>query len=115
MPIRSRTRTGCACSSTPSRRAPPPPAGGAGGGPRRHGRGRRLDPVAGGPGAMGGRVELGAAERAALPPAVVARRGAEARARLARVRADAPAGVPAEHHQFSGASLALTAATYAAI
>ena len=75
----------------------------------------QLDAVAAGARAIGGRVELGAAERAALPPAVVARRGAEARARLARVRADAPAGVPAEHHQFSGASLALTAATYAAI
>ena len=75
----------------------------------------QLDAVAGGARAIGGRVELGAADRAALPPAVLERRAAEARARLARVRAEVPAGVPAEHHQFSGASLSLTAATYEAI
>ncbi|HWF24775.1 MAG TPA: glucosyl-3-phosphoglycerate synthase [Solirubrobacteraceae bacterium] len=69
--------------------------------------------------AIGGRIELDPGEAAALPPGVVEARGAQARERLARLRARAARfGAPAQvrtalsHHQFSGASLAVTARTY---
>ena len=61
--------------------------------------------------AIGGRIELDAAGRLALPPGVL-----EERARLARARHDrvlaGPDGALGEHWQFSGGSLAVTAATY---
>jgi len=72
----------------------------------------QLDVAAGGARAIGGRVEIGAAEAAGLAPGVVELRRSQAEARLLRVRIASP---DAEHHQFSGASMALTAATYMAI
>ena len=74
----------------------------------------QLAAVAAGARAIGGRVELAEHERAGLPPAVIERRAAEAAVRLADVRA-AAAGAPTEHWQFSGASLGVTAATYAEV
>jgi glucosyl-3-phosphoglycerate synthase len=75
--------------------------------------------ASGGARAIGGRIELDPREAAALPAAVLEARGIQARERLARVRARAssPGGGGAQdaacgHHQFSGASLALTARTY---
>ena len=69
--------------------------------------------------AIGGRIDLDPHEAAALPPAVLAARGVEARERLDRVRARASRHDRASgrdgasaHHQFSGASLAVTARTY---
>jgi glucosyl-3-phosphoglycerate synthase len=64
---------------------------------------RQLDAVADGARAIGGRITLGAH---GLPPAALARRDRDAARRLARIPGTA------EHHQFSGASLAVTAATY---
>ncbi len=72
----------------------------------------QLDAVAAGARAVGGRAALSEAEDAALPAAVRERREGDARARLERAR-EHPGTV--EHHQFSGASMALTAATYAAV
>ena len=69
---------------------------------------RQLEAVERGARAIGGRITLGAH---ALPPAVLARRDRDARRRLARID---PRGAT-EHHQFSGASLAVTAETYAAV
>ncbi len=66
---------------------------------------RILAAVAAGAGAVGGRIVLDAEEAEALPPAVLVAREHEATARLAAVRGQVPG---AEHHQFSGASLALT-------
>ena len=71
----------------------------------------QLDAIAGGSAAIGGRAALSDADQAALPDAVRERRGEEARERLARARDASPAG-RTEHHQFSGASMAVTAATY---
>jgi glucosyl-3-phosphoglycerate synthase len=62
--------------------------------------------------AIGGRIELDPLEAAGLPEGVaeLRRRDAEERMSLVLARAAPPAAV--EHHQFSGASLALTAGTY---
>jgi glycosyltransferase involved in cell wall biosynthesis len=70
---------------------------------------RQLEAVGRGARAIGGRVELGAGH--ALPPAVIARRERDARDRFARL--DGPGA--REHHQFSGASIGVTAATYARV
>jgi len=75
----------------------------------------QLDAIAAGAHAVGGRVELSDAERDALPPQARARRDREALERLDRVRARTPPGGRVEHHQFSGASLGVTAATYEAV
>ena len=68
----------------------------------------QLDAVAAGARAIGGRIELGAHD---LPPAALRRREADAAERHAAI---VTAGAR-EHHQFSGASLAVTAATYAQV
>ncbi len=65
--------------------------------------------LADGAAAVGGRIELDPEEARQLPPAVLTARAAEAGRRLAAVRRHTPG---AEHHQFSGASLALTLAAY---
>ena len=70
---------------------------------------RQLEAVERGALAIGGRVEVD--ERHALPPAVIARRERDARRRLERL--DGPGA--REHHQFSGASIGITAATYARV
>ncbi len=69
----------------------------------------QLEAVRGGAQAIGGRIDLDGREAALLPPAAVAAREARVPARLAAVRRYAPV---AEHHQFSGASLAITAGIY---
>jgi len=61
--------------------------------------------------AIGGRIDLDPGEAAALPVAVLQARGDQARERLAHLRARTADGACA-HHQFSGASLAVTARTY---
>ena len=68
----------------------------------------QLDAVAQGAKAIGGRILLGAHD---LPPAALRRREADAEKRHAAL---VGAGAR-EHHQFSGASLAVTAATYAQV
>ncbi|MEA2312930.1 MAG: glucosyl-3-phosphoglycerate synthase, partial [Solirubrobacteraceae bacterium] len=75
----------------------------------------QLAAVGAGAAAIGGRVQLPEHELQALPPAARERRAAEAQARLARARADAHPAAQTEHWQFSGASMALTAGTYAQI
>jgi len=66
--------------------------------------------------AIGGRIELPAAERAVLGPGVLAHRALQARGRHLRLlRADTPSGSTFEHWQFSGASLAVTAETYRSV
>ena len=76
----------------------------------------QLELVAAGARAIGGRIELDSREAALLSPVVLTSRHAQARARLASIRGgNARRGdhsVPCEHHQFSGASLAVTARTY---
>jgi glycosyltransferase involved in cell wall biosynthesis len=74
----------------------------------------QLDAVAAGARAIGGRVELAADEAAALPPGLLERRRLQARERHRRVLAEARAerGDRAEHWQFSGASIGLTAEAY---
>ncbi len=72
----------------------------------------QLAALRGGAGAVGGRVELDAAEAAALDPDLLAARAVEGRARLQIVRGWAP---EAEHHQFSAASIGLTCAAYDAV
>jgi GT2 family glycosyltransferase len=63
--------------------------------------------------AIGGRIELDPRDEHRLGAAVVGWRGREARRRHARVREHpGPAGSTAEHWQFSGASMAVTAQTY---
>lgn len=62
--------------------------------------------------AVGGRIVLDPLEAALVPREVLAAREAEAARRLIAVRRHAPA---AGHHQFSGASLALTLAAYDAV
>ena len=70
----------------------------------------------GGARAIGGRIELSAAERAVLGPGVLARRARQARGRHLRLLgADTPPGSTFEHWQFSGASMAVTADTYRAV
>ncbi len=73
---------------------------------------RTLAHVDAGAQAVGGRIRLDPREAARLPPGVLAAREAEAERRLAAVRRHAP---EAEHHQFSGASLALTLAAHDAV
>ena len=66
--------------------------------------------------AIGGRIELSAAEGAVLGPGVLARRARQARRRHLRLLgADTPAGSTFEHWQFSGASMAVTAQTYRSV
>jgi glucosyl-3-phosphoglycerate synthase len=70
--------------------------------------------AAAGASAIGGSIELNPAEASELSREALQRRGAEALTRLRDIR---ERGIPwndqiAEHHQFSGASLALTAAAY---
>ncbi len=68
----------------------------------------QLDAVTAGARAIGGRVEVGLHD---LPDAAVLRREADAAIRHAALRG---AGAR-EHHQFSGASIGVTAATYAQV
>jgi hypothetical protein len=76
----------------------------------------QLELASGGALAIGGRIELDPEEAALLPPGVLAARRDQARQRLASIRGgnarrhEDPA--LCEHHQFSGASLAVTARTY---
>ncbi len=72
----------------------------------------QLAAAAGGARAIGGRIELCPRELALLPAAVASGHAARGRRRHARVRAESG---PAEHWQFSGASMALTAATYSEV
>ncbi|MGD0197065.1 MAG: glucosyl-3-phosphoglycerate synthase [Solirubrobacteraceae bacterium] len=68
-----------------------------------------------GAGAIGGRIDLDPREASRLPPAVLHGRKVHARARHARIRAfdqGATAMDGRDHHQFSGASLAVTAQIY---
>jgi glucosyl-3-phosphoglycerate synthase len=63
--------------------------------------------------AIGGRVELDEREAAELPASVLAARREQSRVRMARVLGGpGGAGTVSEHHQFSGASMAITAQTY---
>lgn len=71
----------------------------------------QLELAAGGAQAIGGAIALAPEEAALLPDGVLAEREARATERLAAVNA-ANVGPPAEHHHFSGASLAMTARTY---
>lgn len=73
---------------------------------------RQLEHSRAGAKAIAGLVTLDAAEAAQLPPGVLTRRADAAAVRLAEVRKLAPA---AEHHHFAGASLAVTASTYASV
>jgi glycosyltransferase involved in cell wall biosynthesis len=74
----------------------------------------QLELVAEGARAIGGMITLDPAEAAALSPEAVVERERRAGRRLQALRADAsaPTGSAVEHHQFSGASLSLTAETY---
>lgn len=74
----------------------------------------QLDAVERGARAIGGRIELDAAEAAALSPAVLRRRARHAETRRLRVLAR-PGSGRGEHWQFSGASLGITAETYAGV
>jgi glucosyl-3-phosphoglycerate synthase len=67
--------------------------------------------VRGGAEAIGGLIELDDDEAAQLTPAAVSERDGRAAERLRAVHSLGLAGI-AEHHQFSGASLALTARAY---
>ncbi len=73
---------------------------------------RQLDHLERGVGAVAGRIELDPAEARGLPPHVLARRSELAARRLDRVREREPA---AQHHHFGGASIGLSAATYARV
>jgi glucosyl-3-phosphoglycerate synthase len=68
--------------------------------------------VAAGASAVGGLIELAPGDLAGLPPEALARREARAAERYAHVRASDPG---AEHHFFSGASMAVTAGVYRAV
>ena len=73
----------------------------------------QLDAAARGARAIGGRIELDPREELALGGAVTRRRRDDARRRHARVlQRPGPPGSTAEHWQFSGASMAVTARTY---
>ena len=71
----------------------------------------QLQAVARGSFAIGGRVQIGDE----LSPVVQRRRETAAAARLDQARESAHPQARTEHHQFSGASMALTAATYARV
>jgi glucosyl-3-phosphoglycerate synthase len=73
---------------------------------------RQLELVERGAVAIGGRIELIEEERRRLTPLALAERERQAAVRLGEARSALGAGGLGEHHQFSGASLALTAATY---
>ncbi len=70
---------------------------------------RQIAHLSSGAGAVAGRIELIAGERAQLPEAVLAHRERDAVARLREVRIGEPT---AEHHHFAGASIGVSAATY---
>lgn len=70
---------------------------------------RQIAHLSSGVGAVAGRIELIAAERAQLPEAVLARRERDAATRLRDVRVGEPT---AEHHHFAGASIGVSAAAY---
>ncbi|HEY4996832.1 MAG TPA: glucosyl-3-phosphoglycerate synthase [Solirubrobacteraceae bacterium] len=75
---------------------------------------RQLDLVSRGARAIGGHIELDAREAASLSSIALSERERTATERLAAVlgRGDAQSRAMTEHHQFSGASLALTADAY---
>jgi glucosyl-3-phosphoglycerate synthase len=73
---------------------------------------RQLELVERGAVAIGGRIELIEEERRRLSPFALDERKRQAAVRLSETRAMLSTGSVGEHHQFSGASLALTAATY---
>lgn len=76
----------------------------------------QLEATARGARAIGGRIELDPREEHRLGEAVARWRGSDARRRHARVRAQpGPPGSTAEHWQFSGASMAVTAKTYSEV
>jgi glycosyltransferase involved in cell wall biosynthesis len=75
----------------------------------------QLDAVALGARAIGGRVELDPGGAARLARGALERRRAEAADRMRAVRAQAHPEARTEHHQFSGASIGVTAATYARV
>jgi len=70
---------------------------------------RQIAHLSSGVGAVAGRIELIAGERAQLPAAVLARRERDAATRLRDVRVGEPT---AEHHHFAGASIGVSAAAY---
>lgn len=70
---------------------------------------RQIAHLSSGVGAVAGRIELIAGERAQLPEAVLARRERDAATRLRDVRVGEPT---AEHHHFAGASIGVSAAAY---
>lgn len=74
----------------------------------------QLDALVAGARAIGGRISLDPAEARALPAMVLARREQLSADRFTRVRAESLAAGEREpeHWQFSGASMAVTAATY---
>jgi glucosyl-3-phosphoglycerate synthase len=72
----------------------------------------QLELVGRGARAIGGHVELAAPARSVLAPEALIARERGARARMRTVLAESLSAEAAEHHQFSGASLALTADTY---
>ena len=73
---------------------------------------RQHDHVAAGARAIAGQIELDETEAVSLPPAVLRRRRRDAEARLGTVRRADPR---ATHHHAAGASLSVTAATYAEV
>jgi len=73
----------------------------------------QVDAARRGAGAIGGRIELDPLEAGELAPAVIETRVRDAAVRHERIRAQpGPPGSTAEHWQFSGASMAVTARTY---
>jgi len=74
---------------------------------------RQLELVRDGARAIGGRIELDPASVAAPTPAAWAERERRAAERVRALRIEAPPEDAVEHHQFSGASLSLTAEAYA--
>ncbi len=70
---------------------------------------RQIAHLDSGVGAVAGRIDLIAGERAQLPDAVLARRERDAATRLRDVRVGEPS---AEHHHFAGASIGVSAAAY---
>ncbi len=77
---------------------------------------RQLELARGGSRAIGGRIELCPVEREELHQSVVAGHREQSLTRFERVRAQLPDdGSVADHWQFSGASMAVTADTYRAV
>lgn len=73
---------------------------------------RQLELARDGAEAIGGLIELHAEESGALAPEALLERERHSRERMRRVLRKQPPAATTEHHQFSGASLALTAETY---